>query len=66
VSAATAEHRAARGTDNPMTQMRLRYFDSGLGAAAKKGGPDFVPGVISKQLAEALGECGFCVDCLWC
>lgn len=60
VSAATAEHKAARGPDNPMTQMRLRYFDSALGAAAKKGAADFVPGVISQQLADALGEWRLC------
>lgn len=56
VSAATAEHRAARGPDNVMTKMSLRYFDSPMGAAAKQSAADPVPGVISKQLAEALGE----------
>jgi hypothetical protein len=39
-----------------MTKMNLRYFDSPLGAAAKKGAAEPVPGVISRQLADALGK----------
>lgn len=55
-----AEARAERGpTLDPIASMRLRYFDMpGGSGGSQKDAVRPPPGVISAELAEALGELG--------
>lgn len=57
VSAAMAEARAERGPSDPLLQLRVRYFNlpSASSGAQQAAADRPKPGVISQELAEALG-----------
>jgi hypothetical protein len=58
VSAAVAEARAERGPSDPLLQMRVRYFNLPGSSGSQQAAADRPkPGVISQELAEALGGC---------
>lgn len=66
VSAAVAEARAERGPSDPLLQMRVRYFNlPGSSGSQQAAGDRPKPGVISQELAEALGMASTAAPLPW-